>query len=170
MNRHWKVLYRLRRPSFKARKVCAVKLTQLIYVSDAKVAMTAGAVESIVRNCRRNNEERNITGLLIYSGGHFIQLLEGHEPVLANLFAKISGDARHHNVERLLFAVATERLFPDWRMGLLNLDNIDALDRSRLKTFINGVTRSQRGKAIISLLREFRSQLPTTDETRGEAA
>ena len=49
--------------------------------------MSESAVESIVKSCRRNNEERNITGLLIYSGGHFIQLLEGHKPVLANLFA-----------------------------------------------------------------------------------
>ena len=140
-----------------------MKLSQLVYVSDANMAMTESAVESIVKNCRRNNGERNITGLLIYSGGHFIQLLEGHEPVLANLFARISEDARHHNVEQLHFAVAATRLFPNWRMGLLNLDKINALDRSRLKTFVDGVTKLQRGGAIMSLLREFRSQLPATD-------
>lgn len=146
-----------------------MKLSQLVYVSDAHMAMAESTVESIVKSCRRNNEERNITGLLIYGGGHFIQLLEGHEPVLANLFAKISKDARHHNVEQLHFAIATERLFPNWRMGLLNLDKINSLDRSRLRTFVNGVTKLQRGEAIIGLLREFRSQLPATDGTRAEA-
>jgi len=147
-----------------------MKLSQLVYVSDAAVAMGAAAVELIVKRCRRNNAERNISGLLIYSGGHFIQLLEGHEPVLANLFAKISQDARHQHVEQLHFAAASERLFPDWRMGLLNLDKIDPLDRSRLKTFVNGVSRQQGGKAVIGLLREFRSQLPATDGTHNEAA
>src|ERR1700722_3616776 len=120
-----------------------MKLSQLVYVSNATAPMTAEAVELIVKRCRRNNEERNISGLLIYSGGHFIQLLEGHQPVLANLFAAIREDARHHNVEQLHFAAAAERLFPSWRMGLLHVDTINILDRSRLKRFVNGVTKSQ---------------------------
>jgi hypothetical protein len=147
-----------------------MKLAQLVYVSDAARRMTAAAVEQIARSCRRKNEERNITGLLIYSGGHFIQLLEGHEPVLANLFAKISQDSRHRNVEKLYFALATERLFPTWRMGLLNLDTIDKLNRSRLTAFVNGVIKPTPDQTIIGLLQEFRGQLPATDGTRDEAA
>jgi hypothetical protein len=147
-----------------------MKLSQLVYVSDATVPMTADAVESIVKRCRHNNEERNITGLLIYSAGHFIQLLEGHQPVLANLFARISKDTRHHNVEQLHFAPAAERLFPKWRMGLLNLDATTELDRTRLKLFVAGVSKPQGGEAILSLLREFRSQLPATDTTSVRAA
>jgi hypothetical protein len=147
-----------------------MKLSQLVYVSDATEPMTAEAVESIVEHCRRNNEERNISGLLIYSGGHFIQLLEGHQPVLEKLLARIREDERHYNVEQLYFAPADKRLFPRWRMGLLNLDHITSLDRSRLEAFVKEVTTAQSGPAIIALLRDFRSQLPANDGTRSEAA
>ena len=147
-----------------------MKLSQLVYVSDACEAMTQDAIELIMKRCRRNNGERNITGLLLYSGGHFIQLLEGHQPVLANLFATIRADARHHNVQQLYFEPAAVRLFPDWRMGLLNLDTIGALDRSRLQSFIERLKKPYQGAGILGLLREFRDQLPATDGARDQAA
>lgn len=147
-----------------------MKLYQLIYVSDAREAMSQDSIELLLKRCRHHNDERNISGLLLYSGGHFIQLLEGHQPVLANLFAKISDDERHQNVQQMYFAAANERLFPDWRMGLLNLDTLAPLDRSRLKAFVEQLKKPYQGKAILALFRDFRNQLPATDGPQGQAA
>ena len=147
-----------------------MKLYQLVYVSDATQAMTAPSLEAMVARCRHNNDERNISGLLLHSRGHFIQLLEGHEPVLGNLFAKIKDDPRHHQVELLHFGPAQRRLFPKWRMGLLNLDKSDALDRARFKPFVAGLTKLQSGEAIIAMLREFRGQLANAGNAQNQAA
>jgi hypothetical protein len=147
-----------------------VKLFQLVYVSDAKELMTEAAIESLLTSCRRHNAENNISGLLIYSSGHFIQLLEGDETILGSLFARISVDKRHHHVQLLHFGVSPERFFGTWRMGLLNLDTVARLDRSRLEPFATGITRLQSGVAILGLLREFRTQLPATDGPKDKAA
>ena len=137
-----------------------MKLYQLLYVSDSRRAMSEFELDRLVTACRRKNSERNITGLLLYSGGHFIQLLEGHPPVLANLFDKIGKDERHHNVTKLHFAACKQRLFPKWQMGLLNLETINELDRSRLAGLIGRLDGSPTGPKILSALREFRTQLP----------
>jgi hypothetical protein len=86
--------------------------------------------------------------------------LEGHLPLLENLFAKISRDSRHHNIQLLHFGACTQRLFPTWQMGLLNMDDIDALNRPRLLELANRLNQHPDGKTIASVFGEFRRQLP----------
>ena len=147
-----------------------MKLTQLLYVSDAVKAMTPADLEQILDRCRVNNGRNEITGLLLYGGGHFIQLLEGHQPTVEGVFAKVREDPRHRNVQQLRFTDAHHRMFPEWRMGLLNLDTMQELDRSRLRKLTDRLNDSPNGVTILSLMREFRDQLPANDGVRGKAA
>lgn len=105
-------------------------LGHLLYISDAVLPMDAEKLEAIREVSARNNAEHEITGVLFYSAGHFVQLLEGDTDEIHRLFEKIASDTRHQNVRLLVLRPAERRDFADWNMGLLDLDQHNA-DRRR---------------------------------------
>jgi hypothetical protein len=61
---------------------------------------------------------RIATGLLCYCDGYFVQLLEGPETAVLELYALIQCDPRHEQVETLHDEAGPTRWFADWRMAL----------------------------------------------------
>ena len=98
-------------------------LGHLIYISDARQPMTRAELEAIRDTSMRNNIHMDITGVLFYSAGHFVQLLEGDTGAIHWLFEKIASDHRHENVRLLVIRPAEKRIFEQWEMGLLDLDH-----------------------------------------------
>lgn len=121
-------------------------------------------MKQLAKHCSKKNAPLGITGLLLYSGGHFMQLLEGPESVVGGLFDLIHRDPRHAAVRRLLSKPVSGRLFPQWNMGLLNLDSTASSDLRGLTTALRGAlpdrTRPAGTEGALALLREFRQQLP----------
>lgn len=108
---------------------------QLLYVSAAKQSLNAAEMLRILEQSRTANQQRNITGILLYCEGSIIQLLEGDESTVESLFQTISADQRHDNVQRLYSHCNAHRHFPDWSMGYEELpeaalkDNIYDFDK-----------------------------------------
>lgn len=50
-----------------------------------------------------------------------MQLLEGPEPCVLDLFSRIRADSRHKNIVLLHECRMRERVFPDWKMGFHRL-------------------------------------------------
>lgn len=96
-------------------------LSHLLYISDATQPITSEDLEAIRNVSVQNNAKLAITGVLFYSAGHFVQLLEGDAGDINDLFEKIASDRRHHNVRLLTLRPAEQRIFEDWNMGLLDL-------------------------------------------------
>jgi hypothetical protein len=92
-------------------------LLRLIYTSHATVPFDAAAVESLLVKARRNNYDSGISGLLSFSHGHFLQVLEGPETEVLPLYARILQDRRHRDCVIISIQLARLRLFPNWRMG-----------------------------------------------------
>jgi hypothetical protein len=90
-------------------------LTQFLYISTAP-SLSRAAVEEIVETCAQNNPSRGITGLLLYNGRNFLQLLEGEADDVAALMALISVDPRHMGVSVLNRQEIAVRTCPDWAM------------------------------------------------------
>lgn len=71
------------------------------------------------------NTDHNLTGMLLYIQGRFIsqlegrfmQILEGTEADVENLFVKIKKDSRHHKVIVLNRNKINQRAFSTWQMG-----------------------------------------------------
>ena len=97
-------------------------LGHLLYISDAAHPMSRDELEAIRETSVRNNIHLDITGVLFYSAGHFVQLLEGDMGTIHRLFEKIAVDDRHQNVRLLVLRPAQKRIFDQWEMGLLDLD------------------------------------------------
>jgi len=84
-----------------------------------------GDVEKILDISHANNALDNITGVLVYNGGHFLQCLEGGRRAVSKRFVSIAADKRHKDVEILDFSPIAERRFPTWTMQYVGGTNLD---------------------------------------------
>jgi Sensors of blue-light using FAD len=98
---------------------------QVLYRSDQAYEMDAADLVKLLLESRTYNGKHDITGLLLYRGGQFMQLLEGSQPEVQRLFRKIATDPRHHVEVVEVDAPAGRRLFPDWRMGFAEAPEMD---------------------------------------------
>lgn len=94
---------------------------QVVYESTASDSLTDADLQEILRVARSNNADLDVTGLLIHARGHFLQVLEGPDGAVRDLYATIQEDPRHSNIELLLSTSVAERTFPEWKMALDNL-------------------------------------------------
>ena len=92
-------------------------LLELIYTSFAEAQNDTDDVQNILASSERNNVASNITGLLLFDGARYIQILEGESQDVERLFMTISKDPRHHSLELLHKGPILERSFETWRMA-----------------------------------------------------
>ncbi|MEY3219460.1 MAG: hypothetical protein RIT27_817 [Pseudomonadota bacterium] len=111
-------------------------LQQLIYMSVSAKELTTEDLEQILEASRRNNAEKQITGLLVIKGRTFLQVLEGDSEVIKPLFQKLREDQRHREISIVSWETIENRNFPNWSMGFKNLAQIphhsQLLDLSQL--------------------------------------
>ena len=104
----------------------AGKLNLLIYKSRCKGLANWDLVESILASSMRNNPANDITGVLVVTETHFLQVLEGPFEPLNATFERISRDKRHDKVQLISFTEIEQRKFADWAMrgiGLFDLNH-----------------------------------------------
>ncbi len=95
---------------------------RLLYVSTADPEMKPSALEQIISTAQRRNAALEITGLLVYTGSHFMQLLEGPKDAVEAVFDMICQDPRHSAIARLIAEPAPARSCPEWSMALQVID------------------------------------------------
>ncbi|WP_320826648.1 BLUF domain-containing protein [Reinekea sp.] len=95
-------------------------MIHLLYVSSAKGAMTEDDLLYLLEQSRSRNEKLNITGMLLYSGGNFMQILEGEDKDVEDIYDAIKIDPRHKGSILVLKQNIEMRTFPDWSMGFKN--------------------------------------------------
>jgi len=103
----------------------AGQLYSLIYKSRCKGVANWDLVNSVLATSSRNNPKDEITGVLVATETHFLQVLEGEYEVLNATFERIARDTRHDTVQLISFGQMEERQFADWAMhgiGLFNLN------------------------------------------------
>jgi len=108
----------------------------LIYVSSATRPMSRADLEAILSSSRRNNLKQGITGMLLYLGGNFMQVIEGPEEAVLALQNRLAQDSRHQGIMVLRQAALKERQFKDWAMGYQNLDSPDTVKPEGYTNFV----------------------------------
>jgi len=93
-------------------------LFTLIYGSHAVGETQPSDVIDILKVARKINKELEITGVLLYKKGWWLQVLEGSFSAVTSLFFDhIQKDKRHTNVTLLVLDPTTKRNFGNWDMG-----------------------------------------------------
>ncbi len=104
------------------------RLQHLLYVSACDDTLEHHAIHDMLAKARAYNAAHSVTGVLIYSGAHFAQVLEGPESELERLMASIRRDSRHGRLRTLVSSPLAERRFEGWSMGFVsNLSVADLL-------------------------------------------
>ena len=97
-----------------------------IYKSRCKGKANWDLVESILASSSKNNPENKLTGVLVATETHFLQVLEGEFEPINDTMETISRDTRHEKVQLICFAETEKRRFGDWAMhgiGLFELNS-----------------------------------------------
>ena len=100
-------------------------LVRLLYASRAASPVGEPDFNSILKSSREHNNAEGITGLLCYSEGIFIQLLEGGRNAVNGRYKQIIDDPRHKDVILLSYEEIAEREFAGWAMGHVQLSRLN---------------------------------------------
>ncbi len=119
-------------------------LKRITYVSRYAKPFTETELEELAETAARNNRERDITGVLMTSGGVFFQTLEGPPEAVDAVYQAIVEDERHTDL--VLLGVednATGRHYPSWSMKTINLDAASHVRLLPLKVMMETVYQQQ---------------------------
>ena len=103
-------------------------MLSLTYVSSATEPMPEPKLVELLETIRPKNQARAVTGMLLYSGGNFIQVLEGPADAVRATYAEITTDPRHRGQIVVLEEEIEERAFPEWSMGFRNIGEVAGLE------------------------------------------
>ena len=97
-------------------------MKRVIYKSRAVRDFSEGELLALLTGARRRNHVVDVTGMLIYTGRSFLQMLEGEATAVQKVLTRIIADPRHVKVRILMDAEIEQRLFDDWAMGFEHVD------------------------------------------------
>lgn len=86
----------------------------------------AAHIDRIITPARRNNERDHITGMLLFTGIHFLAHLEGDEHDLTELWARLERDTGHCRLFRIGDESCSARRYPAWMRAYLVDPRVDA--------------------------------------------
>src|SRR4051794_3407887 len=108
-----------------ARYVFMDRIRQIVYSSKATHPMLPQDLSDILTVARSKNSDHEITGILLYRSGHFLQVLEGAEERLNALLDKLTRDRRHCAVRVLLDGYVSARAFGAWSMAFHDVSGLE---------------------------------------------
>ncbi|MEO6321735.1 MAG: BLUF domain-containing protein [Polaromonas sp.] len=104
-------------------------LQEILYVSTLAADAPLRVVADIAVKSRSTNQQRDITGLLVFDGMHFCQQLEGSAQEVAALMERIRQDPRHTDVAVLHHGPLDQRRFRRFSLGYTSVEDVEALER-----------------------------------------
>ncbi|WP_162286555.1 diguanylate phosphodiesterase [Pantoea stewartii] len=100
-------------------------LTTIIYRSHISDDVPVKTLPGMVDDASILNASHDVTGILLFNGTHFFQLLEGPEEGVLAIYQRICADRRHHNLVELMRDYAPSRRFGNAGMELFDLREHD---------------------------------------------
>lgn len=98
---------------------------ELTYRSVAQKGLTEEDIRDILNTATEFNNSHDISGCLVLHGGYFLQVLEGEQKVVQELYEQITQDPRHYDVTLLWEGNKESRSFEGWSMAFKELEQED---------------------------------------------
>jgi hypothetical protein len=98
-----------------------LRLKTLTYTSRARLDLSDEELNAIHQTARHLNALDGITGLLLFDGARFLQIIEGAEAAIDNLVERLRMDRRHSAFEVRDERFVDGRSFDGWSMELLRV-------------------------------------------------
>lgn len=128
----------------------------LAYLSNSSPKITEDDLINILIESRRRNIGKAITGMLLYIEGNIIQVIEGVEHDVIQLFSKIEQDNRHYGIVKIAEGEIDKRNFEGWAMGFKStsfdeLENFTSFKNISRETFLSEEQQVSDHPAIVIL-------------------
>ena len=133
-------------------------LVELLYCSvSVPSKLTHVDLDHILASARRRNVAVNITGLLLYYRGEFVQILEGEKESVFNMYEKnIGTDPRHTALNNVYQNTISHRSFREWSMGFVGAAEIESpMPSSVMGVLMNMLTAQAKSKPLSLGLNAF---------------
>ena len=137
-------------------------LLTTVYVSSATHRFNSNDLARLVGQASRNNNANDISGMLLYYDGSFMQALEGPEEAVLACVERIQKDPRHHGMIPILKQKIQHRNFQGWAMGCENADLLPLADRAPIRCLfqkIQGQGIADDESIAIKLLTSFQASI-----------
>lgn len=119
-------------------------LFSLVYTSTASRPLAKSDLDTILRVARTRNFEEQVTGLLLFIDGKFMQYLEGPKAGVLKIFDLIQGASLHQDIVEISRQPLKRREYGDWSMAFLadvdarvlpcSIDDSPLIDRLNAET------------------------------------
>ncbi|MFG6504583.1 BLUF domain-containing protein [Microbacterium sp. P05] len=138
-------------------------LLSLSYTSAAVPPFGSEALKEVLPPWQEINARAQLTGLLLYSRGRFLQTLEGPADSVRQMMSTIAADPRHDDVRIVVEEQIDRRRFPDWAMEFQPLTETIANSIPGYRTFFTDVDTSnddpaQLAGALQEMMRWYRAR------------
>ena len=107
---------------------------RLIYKSRSKTPIDWELVNSILESSQKGNTEIGISGVLLATKKHFLQIIEGSFEEVNKLYSSIVKDPRHDEVQLISFTCIENRIFESWAMHGIDVFNLNHELSEQLKS------------------------------------
>lgn len=116
---------------------------ELIYRSTASKGLKATDIQDILKKSEKFNAQHNLTGCLLYHKDEFLQIIEGEEKDVKELFEHIKKDKRHTDVMVLEEGFTNQRLFTNWSMAYQPLESnlVNKINRELFASNFNTLSK-----------------------------
>lgn len=94
-------------------------LYSLVYRSTASRPLTKSDLDDILRAARTRNVQEQVTGLLLFIYGKFMQYLEGPKASVLAIFEIIKQSSLHREIIEVSRQPVLSREYGDWSMAFL---------------------------------------------------
>ena len=98
-------------------------MIRLIYFSTARLGLGAVDLENILSSAVARNLAHDVTGVLLFNGRNFLQVLEGPRRLVEELYERITRDPRHTGVTLIKTEPVSALSYPQWGMKLKEIDS-----------------------------------------------
>ena len=114
-------------------------------------------LDHILASARRRNVAEEITGMLLYYRGEFVQILEGEKKSVENIYDKFIGpDLRHTALNKVHQNTISHRSFSEWSMGFIGAQEIESrMPSSAIGILMNMLTNEAKSKPLSFGLNAF---------------
>ena len=130
------------------------RLRVAVYRSRAVERWDAARLQALAEQAGRFNADAGITGVLLFDGQYFVQLLEGPVETVDRLMARIAADPQHTEVLMLVNEVARRRGLARWSMQALWVSPATSGDPPPWEPSLPGVDREDRAWRIVRAFAE----------------
>lgn len=98
----------------------SVMLRRFAWSSLPSASFSAARLHEAAALWRFNNERHHVSGMLLFTGIHFLAIVEGDECDVGRLWLRLQEDDRHRDLVRIGDVACGTRWFPRWMISFTN--------------------------------------------------